>query len=469
MSEAAVKIYEETLKDQHSRNEARRIRARVTEARRSIASAGMRWPFELLQNALDFGPRTGNSSVAIHLSCAQSIVAFEHDGVPFTTNDLAALLSGGSSKDFESEVTTGRFGTGFLVTHVLAERTTLQGLLVTPDGYEQFDLLLDRGGDEEAILENMEACTESIRAAIPVPDLDGIVSARFEYQIDNDNPLTLGIGSLRSALPYLYATRQSLGRVELHKEEGDAEVWEPTEVTAQVLDYGYVEGRTLHIQQGSAASSEIRVFRFMTSKHASASALVLVERTTEGWKVVPPDLNEPRIYREYPLRGSGFLPTNFILDGKFDPDQERNRLLMTDKDKELIVDAFSAAVIAVQFAFSEKWKDAHLLVQVHEPSTAFDTAHAEERDWWCKQLASFVERIAELPIVECSSQMLPAISTNGDCAHFVVPSLSTDSNENETTVVRMWPLAEAATRLLPPKRELASFGLKSRKDGIVLA
>ena len=130
---------------------------------------------------------------------------------------------------------------------------------------------------------------------------------------------------------------------------------------------------------------------------------------------------------------------------------------MTDKDKELIVDAFSAAVIAVQFAFSEKWKDAHLLVQVHEPSTAFDTAHAEERDWWCKQLASFVERIAELPIVECSSQMLPAISTNGDCAHFVVPSLSTDSNENETTVVRMWPLAEAATRLLPPKRELASI------------
>ena len=130
MSEAAVKIYEETLKGQHSRNEARRIRARVTEARQSMASAGMRWPFELLQNALDFGPRTGNSSVAIHLSCEQSIVAFEHDGVPFTSNDLAALLSGGSSKDFESEVTTGRFGTGFLVTHVLAERTTLQGLLV---------------------------------------------------------------------------------------------------------------------------------------------------------------------------------------------------------------------------------------------------------------------------------------------------------------------------------------------------
>ena len=37
-----------------------------------------------------------------------SSVLFEHDGAPFTTTELAALLSGGSSKEFESEITTGR-------------------------------------------------------------------------------------------------------------------------------------------------------------------------------------------------------------------------------------------------------------------------------------------------------------------------------------------------------------------------
>ena len=457
MSEAAVKIYEETLKEQHSRNEARRIRARVAEARGSISSAGMRWPFELLQNALDFGPRTGNSSVAIRLSVEQGTVAFEHDGVPFTSNDLAALLSGGSNKEFESEVTTGRFGTGFLVTHVLAERTSLRGLLETPEGHEQFDLLLDRRGDEESILGNMEACTEAIRAAVPVSDLDGLVSARFEYHIDDDNPLGLGLDSLRSALPYLYATRQDLGRVELHTEKEATEVWEPTEVAAQTLDDGYVEDRSLHIQQDGIAPSKVRVFRFMTSKHASASVLVLVECTAKGWKVVPPGPNASRVYREYPLRAAGFLPTNFILDGKFDPDQERNRLLMSDKDKKLVADAFSAAVIAVKFAFDSKWEDAHLLVQVSEPATAFDAADTEEKEWWFKQLASLVGRVAELPIVECSSQMLPAIGPDGDSADFVIPSISAGSNDKETTVERMWPLAEAATHLLPPKEELAAI------------
>src|SRR5207249_4978231 len=100
---------------------------------------------------------------------------------PFTSEELAALLSGGSSKEFESEVTTGRFGTGFLVTHVLAERTRLRGLLDVPRGCERFDLTLDRRGDEEAILENIQSSNQSIRDAVPVTDLDVISSAIFEY------------------------------------------------------------------------------------------------------------------------------------------------------------------------------------------------------------------------------------------------------------------------------------------------
>jgi hypothetical protein len=71
--------------------------------------------------------------------------------------ELAALLSGGSSKEFDSDETTGRFGTGFLVTHVLAERTSLQGLLALDHGFEQFDLTLDRGGDEVDILDRTYA------------------------------------------------------------------------------------------------------------------------------------------------------------------------------------------------------------------------------------------------------------------------------------------------------------------------
>ena len=459
MTKEAAEFYEKTQKESQRRFLAKHIFARVNEARDSIPSAGRRWPFELLQNALDFGPRTGRSLVMVSLSSQREKVLFEHDGIPFSAYDLDALLSGGSNKDFESEETTGRFGTGFLVTHVLAERARLRGLLNAPNGYEQFDLFLDRGGDVEAILGNMKASISAIYDAIPVQDSDlhQIPSARFEYHIDDETPLTLGIDSLRSALPYLFATRQILGRVELQNGKENSEIWQPGEVCTYLFDNSYVEGRSLQIQHACQGLTEFRTFRFKAKEDSSASALVLVERITEGWKVVPPGEDDPIIYREYPLRGSGFLPTNFVLDGKFDPNEDRSGLLMNEKSKELIREAFNAAVMAVKFAFAQKWEDAHLLAKVCMPSGSFDTGDPEEKKWWAEQLESFAQRVAELPIVAGTAQMLPAISQNGGTADFIIPSLFSDSSVEETTVERMWPLIEGATDLLPPRKELASI------------
>ena len=301
----------------------------------------------------------------------------------------------------------------------------------------------------------MADCGEAIRSANCLSELSSVESARFEYPIDDDNPLTLGIESLRSALPYLYATRQVLGRVEIRNGEDDYEVWTPSEVTAQTFEDGCVEERSLQVHHNGSNRPEIRIFRFMTSGQGFASALVLIEYSEEGWKVVLPEENVPRVYREYPLSGSGFLPTNFILDGKFEPDQDRSRLLLVDGDKRLVAEAFAAAVVAVKYAIANKWKGAQLLSRASAPARGFDSANLAERDWWHGQLASFATRVAGLPIVECSSRMLPAITEAEPCADFIVPRLLTESSGDETTVERMWPLVEAASKLLPPRKELA--------------
>jgi len=103
---------------------------KVENARGALGDSAKRWPFELLQTPLDAGPREGKGSVALSLDCEGHTVVFEHDGAPFSMQELAALLSGGSSKDFDSTQTIGRFGTGFLVTHVLAERTKVRHVFV---------------------------------------------------------------------------------------------------------------------------------------------------------------------------------------------------------------------------------------------------------------------------------------------------------------------------------------------------
>jgi hypothetical protein len=453
MTQEAYNLFGQALNKRHARNEARRIRIRVHEARGNPHPASVRWPVELFQNALDSGPRIGDT-IAVRIHCEPSKLIFEHDGAPFTSDDLAALLTGGSSKEFESEVTTGRFGTGFLVTHVLAERAMLRGLLTLPRGCELFELSLDRSGDEDAILENSEACNEAIKGATPIKDLTGIPSARFEYTLADDSAVVIGLEALQQALPYLYGTRRSLGQVELTEANGSTEIWTPGEVVEEALADGHVMHRTIDVERDGDAYSQICVYRFATAEDSTAAALVLVEESADGWGVFVPDEEAPRIYREYPLRGSAFVPVNLVFDGKFDPDQERLKLLMSDEDKELLEDAFAAGVVAAKYAFSKNWKGAHLLARASAPQTTFDPTNAEEKKWWTTQLAGFAQRVAELPIVACNPNPLPAISSD-TYADFVIPRLLAESSADETTVDRLWPLVAKCTKLIPPHQELA--------------
>ena len=400
------------------------------------------------------GPRSG-STITVRLDCEASKLTFEHDGAPFTSEELAALLSGGSSKEFESEVTTGRFGTGFLVTHVLAEQTTLRGLLKVPRGYELFELTLNRSGDEDAILRNRRSCNEAIRLAKHVAAFDGLPSASFEYPTGDDRTLLIGVEALKEALPYLYVTRLSLGQVEFSEADGSTEIWVPGEVVEEAVEDGYVKYRTIDVKRDGSTYFQRCVYRFTTAEDSAAAALVVAEKSQDGWEVLLPADEAPRIYREYPLRGSGFVPVNFVFDGKFNPDQERVKLLMSDEDKELLQDAFAAGVVAAKHAFREGWKDAHLLARASAPKTTFDPTNTEEKKWWTRQLAGFAQALAALPIVDCTSQSLPAISSDGPYADFVIPRLLPNSTSDETTVERLWPLVGACTELMPPRKELA--------------
>jgi hypothetical protein len=105
--------YDDALVKQRTRNEARHILKKIKDARGAPGDAGIRWPFELLQNALDGGARPGADGVAVELEQRGNRFAFTHDGALFSGEDLAALVSGGSSKEFDSpsKTTTGRYGT----------------------------------------------------------------------------------------------------------------------------------------------------------------------------------------------------------------------------------------------------------------------------------------------------------------------------------------------------------------------
>ncbi len=466
MSREALASYEHERRNQLTRNEARHIRTRVNEARQAPHLASVRWPFELLQNALDAGPRDGKSHVRVALRTADDATVFEHDGAPFTSAELAALLSGGSSKDFGSEETTGRFGTGFLVTHVLAERTVLEGILRLGDEFESFRLELDRGGDEEDILANIESCNAAIERAQPLPKTNDVPSARFEYQVGDDDTLASGVHAFRSSLPYLFGTCQALGEVTLAVGSTTNEVWTPGENTLTRIVGGVLQVRTIRMES-DGRETRYRVLRFALDPESRAAVLLLLQEVEGTWEVVLPPPLAPRIYRQYPLRASGFLPIEFILDGRFEPDQERSRVLMTDGDKLALVDAFQAATLAVVHAAHEKLENGHLLARVALPPVAFD-GNESERTWWQLELRTFAERLAHLPLVSTAEGKLPANSVDDNSADIIAPRLLDAAGPDETTVGRMWPLVDEASELYPPIADIAEDWSTIAADWVAL-
>ncbi|WP_268036170.1 hypothetical protein [Algoriphagus sp. PAP.12] len=76
---------------------------------------------------------------------------FRHNGIHFTEKDIKGLINQISSKEVEGgEKTnrTGRFGTGFLTTHLLSRKSNIEGIIET-DSLEtfRFKFPLDRSGN----------------------------------------------------------------------------------------------------------------------------------------------------------------------------------------------------------------------------------------------------------------------------------------------------------------------------------
>ncbi|MGQ0659228.1 MAG: sacsin N-terminal ATP-binding-like domain-containing protein [Chromatiales bacterium] len=452
MSDKALTAYHQAREDQLVRNEARHIRSKINDARGSRHDAGVRWPFELLQNALDAGPRPGRDRVEVRLQQNGNEFVFEHDGAFFTLRELAALLSGGSSKEFESEDTTGRFGTGFLVTHVLAPRTTVSGIFTTGEGFERFSLRLDRTGDEDSIVANIAACDAAIRSAGQLPMADGVPSATFVYVTDDTATLNLGMASFRAAVPYLFATCERLGRVTFETESGAQEIWEAGLVTSRTIDDALVHERTLWCRGGDrpAEYRAVRVAATSSPKHGAVAVLRLVE---DRYRLQLPRDDFPRVFCRYPIRSSTFLPINAVLDAPFDLDQERRRILL---DKEEVKGVFRSSVAAivplVRLAYQEGWDDRHWLARTApSPSSFADKQDDEETGWLTGEMRSLAEELARLPLVSTRNGLGASVKATEAkwFAAFV------DAHSDGTSMNRLWPLVDDAEDLYPPVAALA--------------
>jgi hypothetical protein len=457
MSETLYEAFNEEQAELLTRIEARRIITGIKEARNNSESAGRRWPFELLQNAHDTGPYLGRNSVQVSIVLNQTsegtTLVFEHDGAPFAVKELVALLAGGSSKEFESEETTGRFGTGFLVTHVLATKVRVRGILTNGDSLESFDLALERGGDEETIIRNIDISKLALRDAVSLERISNEKSASFEYLVDNLSAASLGLTAVRQALPYLFATCPNFGSFLLCDHEGNSETWTTEEKESSVYEDRTI--KNILLLRRSSGTVEERYRSIAVSDSDESPAAIIVAKMSEGqWQVHLPEKTVPRIFRRLPIQ-SYSVPIVPVLDGNFDVHQDRQGLSLNDENKRLLGIALGNIPAAIQFAFREHWASKHLLAQIEAPSGS-SSVNQDELDWWKQELTKLASSVAILAIVESRGRLGPALDGDDWSADFLLPQLNISSSEHTVALDRAWPLIDAISDLDPPELSVAN-------------
>ena len=114
------------------------------------ANTAYRWIWELIQNAKDVPNSSGKVDIEISFDTSNKTLEFKHNGRLFSTKNIIFLIEQVSTKERDKieqkkERSTGKFGTGFLTTHLLSKRVTVSGYIQDDEEpISKFSIDLDR-------------------------------------------------------------------------------------------------------------------------------------------------------------------------------------------------------------------------------------------------------------------------------------------------------------------------------------
>jgi hypothetical protein len=418
----------------HNRNIATKIHEELSKLRAGVDASPTtpkRWVWELIQNAKDVGI-DGKVRVRIEadLKGPEAHVIFKHNGSAFSAENIRFLIEQVSSKDRTNDstgrpITTGKFGTGFLTTHLLSERVVIRGV-AEGKGFapKKFKLTLDRSGSElQDIIDAVQAAKDSVLGLDDQPDHTGYVPGKFNtafrYELADKtgkNVASAGLADLDICLPYTLAFVPEIESVEypnrrLRLQEPDDE---KVDGKVQILSVTIADPEEF-------ADPEITSIAVL-SKGLTTIAMP-IEQTADGVRILPLDPNAPRLFCDFPLLGTETFPFPVIINNPtFNPTEARDGVFLTkterpfpqiDHNKNIIKEALTLYLALLKHASKDDWENLHLLAAVKVTPTELSRL---DQQWYKTEiLKPMRETLLRTNIVRTAAEtMAPIHSPDGE-------------------------------------------------------
>lgn len=423
-----------------------------------------RWVWELIQNAKDVVNSSGMVDIIINFQENEKIVEFKHNGKLFSTENIVFLIEQVSTKDrtvtdAKNKKTTGKFGTGFLTTHLLSEKVEVIGYLQDVGELPcSFSIALDRSGkDKQSIINAIqESCSQLDKNTTITSDRtinEKNFNTCFNYILDEEGVLTAkkGLKNLLISAPYVFAFVPEINSITVTSGPFKRKISRGEMITNNELENAYeIEVIVETTNRGNHNCKNKHIFVVGTEDLSLAAE---IEKTKGNEFIVKYDDELPRIFCDFPLLGTNDFSFPVVVNNPlFNPTEPRNGIHLTDKkheqiesNKESLIEARQLYIKMLDY-FSEKdYEGLYNIVKIPEQS---------EKDWlskaWVEKeiINSLKSHIKEIPLIYThSAEKKPLFDEWGDTCVLI-------SNDSDETIrEKVWTLSSKLIPDMITKRE----------------
>lgn len=461
----------------HYQNIATKILKEMSVLRSLVENspiAPRRWIWELIQNAKDVHSQKGvKIEINKYFDIDGDCLSFKHNGRPFTADNIRFLIEQISTKDRSKDElgrrkTTGKFGTGFLTTHLLSETVTVKGVAKEPElDYVKFQLELDRTGFEiEEITDAVQTAKESVQnldESQPYSNyVEGEFNTEFIYPLLDAVSLKVaksGLDDLKICLPYTLALVEEIDSIEILSSEKYFNNFQVDQINEDI------NIKTILIKDNITGEKTSFQMVFLSQ---GFTTIILPVKKEENITLLPIDENTPRLFCDFPLIGAERFHFPVIINNpNFNPTDPRDGVFLTtsvrtnplvEENKKIIKEGLSLYFKLLDFAVKNEWKDLHLLAKIGPVSASIDWI---DEHWYRNDiLAPIRAKLISSKIVINSERELTAINnpTGQNYIHF--PSSRTKDLRN-----KIWKLAKYwIPKRLPQESEIELWDSLIWKD-----
>ncbi|MGG5342071.1 sacsin N-terminal ATP-binding-like domain-containing protein [Enterococcus sp. AZ192] len=404
-----------------------------------------RWVWELLQNAKDVSYFDKPVDIQINFDFENKKIEFSHNGRPFRSKDITFLIEQVSTKERnqngdELVRTTGKFGTGFLTTHLLSKVVQVEGIVKdSNEPHKKFNVTIDRSGKTiEEICASVNQSMRELELIDYEPDYnffsESDFNTKFTYQL-NDEGLTIakkGLEDLERSLPYTMVFVPEINSVSI--------------ISSNVKYYRKYGQKTENICLETIIcmnnNQEIEK-NILVSKRGDITFACPVEIENKLISIKEIDTSIPKLFCDFPLGDTkDFVFPGVVNNPFFYPDEPREKIYLTNKDNEnvlanknSIITALHLFIQFLNYASDNNFKRLVLLAE-HNAMTKSDWIDQE----WLKNevVIPLRKELSKVKLVHTYTGEKMSILNDKDELNVQFPSNRDKSIRNEIWKLSIW-------------------------------